>query len=89
MPLTPANTTKLYKIEKIVQVKKNKTNIVNIIEVLSNNNSDNENDNNPLPNTGNKAKNNFKDYMHNEEENDPNATFFGQMYVYIFLIYPI
>ena len=80
---------KLYEIEKIVRVKKNRTNVVNAIEVLSNNGSNNEDDNNPLLNAGNEAKNDFKDYMYNKEENDPNAMFFRQMYVYIFLIYPI
>ena len=57
--------------------------------MLSNNSSDDEDNDNPLPNIGNEAKNDFKDYAHDEEENDFNAMFFGQMYVYIFLIYPI
>ena len=85
----PANTIKLYKIEKIIQVKKNRTNVVNAIKVLSDNGSNNKDNDNPLPNTGNKAKNDFKDYTYNKEENNPNTTFFRQIYVHIFLIYLI
>ena len=63
--------------------------MVNAIKVLSNNGSNNKDNNNPLPDIGNKAKNDFKDYVHNKEENNPNAIFFRQIYVHIFLIYPI
>jgi hypothetical protein len=57
--------------------------------VLSNNSSNNKDNNNPLPNAGNKAKNNFEDYADDEEGNNLNATFFGRIYVYISLIYLI
>ena len=57
--------------------------------MLSNNGSNDEDNNDPLPNIGNKAKNDFKDHTHDEEENNPNTTFFGQIYMYIFLIYLI
>jgi hypothetical protein len=59
------------------------------MEVLSDNSSNNKDNNNPLPNVGNKAKNDFKDYMDDEEGNNLNATFFGRIYVYISLIYLI
>ena len=75
-PLALANTIKLYKI-KIVQVKKKRINVVNTIEVLFNNGSNNEDNDDPLLNAGNKAKNDFKDHVYNKEENDPNAIFFG------------
>ena len=64
-------------------------NIINAIEVLSNNSSNNKDNNNPLPNAGNKAKNNFKDYTDDKKGNNLNATFFGRIYVYISLIYLI
>jgi hypothetical protein len=64
-------------------------NIINAIEVLSNNSSDNKDNNNPLPNAGNKAKNDFEDHTDDKEGNDLNATFFRHIYVYISLIYPI
>ena len=57
--------------------------------MLSNNSSNNKDNNNPLPNIGNKAKNNFKDYIDNKEGNNLNTTFFGRIYVYISLIYLI
>ena len=57
--------------------------------MLSDNSSNNKDDNNLLPNAGNKAKNNFKDYADNKEGNDPNTTSFGRMYIYISLIYLI
>ena len=57
--------------------------------MLSNNSSNNKDNNNPLPNIGNKAKNDFKDYTDDKEGNNLNATFFGRIYVYISLIYPI
>ena len=57
--------------------------------MLSNNSSNNKDNNNPLPNIGNKAKNNFKDYTDNEEGNDLNAPFFRHIYMYISPIYPI
>jgi hypothetical protein len=87
--LALADTTELYKIERIVWVKKNRMNIINAIEVLFNNSSNNKNNNNPLLDAGNKAKNDFKDHIHNKEENDPNTIFFGHIYVYISLIYLI
>ena len=64
-------------------------NVINAIEVLSNNSSDNKDNNNPLPNTGNKAKNNFKDYADDKEGNNLNAIFFGRIYMYISPIYLI
>ena len=57
--------------------------------MLSNNSSDNKDNNNPLPNIGNKAKNNFKDYADNKKGNNLNAIFFGHIYIYISLIYLI
>jgi hypothetical protein len=57
--------------------------------VLSNNSSNNKDNNNPLPNIGNKAKNNFKDYIDNKKGNNLNTTFFRRIYVYISLIYLI
>ena len=44
--------------------------------MLSNNSSNNKDNNNPLPNIGNKAKNNFKDYTDNKEGNNLNTMFF-------------
>ena len=84
-----ADTIEYYKIKKIIRVKKNGINIINAIEVLSNNSSNNKDNNTPLPNAGNKAKNNFKDYADDEEGNDLNTTFFRRIYVYISLIYLI
>ena len=49
--------------------------------MLSNNSSDNKDNNNPLPNTGNKAKNDFKDYIDNEEGNNLNTMFFRRIYI--------
>jgi hypothetical protein len=69
--------------------KKNGTNVINAIEILSNNSSNNKDDNDPLLNTSDKAKNNFKDHMHNKEENNPNIIFFRYIYVHISPIYPI
>ena len=57
--------------------------------MLSNNSSNNKDNNNPLPNVGNKAKNNFKDYIDDKEGNNLNATFFGCIYIHISLIYLI
>ena len=57
--------------------------------MLSNNSSNNKDNNDPLPNIGNKAKNNFKDYADNEEGNNLNAMFFRRIYIYISLIYLI
>jgi hypothetical protein len=57
--------------------------------MLFNNSNDNKNDNNPLLNAGDKAKNNFKDYTYNKEENNPNIIFFGRIYMYISPIYLI
>jgi len=57
--------------------------------MLFNNSSNNKGNNDPLPNIGNKAKNNFKDYADNKEGNNLNAIFFGRIYVYISLIYLI
>ena len=51
--------------------------------MLSDNSSNNKDNNDPLPNIGNKAKNDFKDYTDDEEGNDLNATFFRRIYVYI------
>jgi hypothetical protein len=56
---------------------------------LSNNSNDNKDDDNPLFNTGNEARNNFKDYIYNKEENNPNIIFFGCIYVHISPIYLI
>ena len=64
-------------------------NIINAIEVLSNNSSNNKDNNNPLPNAGDKAKNDFKDHADDEEGNDLNTTFFRRIYVHISPIYPI
>jgi hypothetical protein len=87
--LVLADTIEHYKIEKIIWVEKNGMNIINAIEVLSNNSSNDKDNNDLLPNVGNEAKNDFKDYMDDEEGNDLNATFFGRIYVYISPIYPI
>ena len=57
--------------------------------MLFNNSSNNKDNNNPLPNIGNKAKNDFKDYADNEEGNDPNTTFFRCIYISLSLIYLI
>jgi len=57
--------------------------------VLSNNSSNNKGNNNPLPNIGNKAKNDFKDYADDEEGNNLNAIFFRCIYMHISLIYLI
>ena len=57
--------------------------------MLSNNSSNNKDNNNPLPNIGDKAKNNFKDYADDEEGNNLNTTFFIHIYVHISLIYLI
>ena len=57
--------------------------------MLSNNSSDNKDNNDPLPNIGNEAKNDFKDYIDDEEGNNLNTTFFRHIYVYISLIYLI
>jgi hypothetical protein len=57
--------------------------------VLSNNSSNNKDNNNPLPNVGNKAKNDFKDYADDKEGNDLNTTFFRHIYVHISPIYLI
>ena len=57
--------------------------------MLSNNSSNNKDNNNFLPNIGNKAKNDFKDYMDNKEGNNLNTMFFGRIYIYISLIYLI
>ena len=57
--------------------------------MLSNNSSDNKNDGDPLPNIGDEAKNDFKDYTDDKEGNNFNATFFGRIYVYISLVYLI
>jgi hypothetical protein len=64
-------------------------NIINAIEVLSNNSSDNKDNNNPLPNVGNKAKNDFKDYVDDKKGNNLNTIFFRRIYVYISPIYLI
>jgi hypothetical protein len=53
--------------------------------VLSNNSSNNKDNNNLLPNIGNKAKNNFKDYADNEKGNNLNTIFFGYIYIYIYI----
>jgi hypothetical protein len=87
--LALADTTEHYKIKKIIWVKKNGINIINTIEVLSNNSSNNKDNNDLLPNIGNKAKNNFKDYTDDKEGNNLNTTFFGRIYVHISLIYLI
>ena len=50
---------------------------------MSNNSSNNKDNNNPLPNIGNKAKNNFKDYIDDKEGNNLNTTFFRRIYIYI------
>jgi hypothetical protein len=78
-----ADTIKHYKIKKIIWVEKNGMNVINAIEVLSNNSSNNKDNDDPLPNAGDEAKNDFEDYTDDEEGNDLNATFFGRMYVYI------
>ena len=83
------DTIEHYKIKKIIWVEKNGMNVINAIEVLSNNSSNNKDNNNPLPNIGNKAKNNFEDYIDDKEGNNLNTTFFGRMYIYISLIYLI
>jgi hypothetical protein len=57
--------------------------------VLSNNGSDDKDNDNPLPNAGDKAKNDFKDYADDEEGNNLNATFFRRIYVHISPIYLI
>ena len=67
-------------------MKKIKKNIINAIEVLSNNSSNNKDNNNPLSNIGDEAKNNFKDYIDDKEGNNLNPMFFRRIYVYISLI---
>ena len=57
--------------------------------MLSNNSSNNKDNNNPLSNIGNKAKNDFKDYIDNKEGNNLNAMFIRRIYMYISLIYLI
>ena len=57
--------------------------------MLSNNSSNNKDNNNPLPNVGDKAKNNFEDYTDNEEGNNLNTIFFRRIYVHISPIYLI
>ena len=57
--------------------------------MLSDNGSDDEDNNDPLPNAGNEAKNDFEDHMDDEEGNNLNAIFFRRIYVYISLIYLI
>jgi hypothetical protein len=57
--------------------------------VLSNNSSNDKDNNNPLLNAGNKAKNDFKDHTYNKEENNPNTIFFGCIYMHISLIYSV
>jgi len=57
--------------------------------VLSNNSSNNKDNNNPLPNVGNKTKNSFKNYADDKEGNNLNTIFFRCIYVYISLIYLI
>ena len=57
--------------------------------MLSNNGSDDKDNNNPLPNVGNKAKNDFKDYTDDKEGNNLNAIFFRRIYIYISPIYLI
>ena len=57
--------------------------------MLSNNSSNNKDNNNPLPNVGDKDKNDFKDYIDNKEGNNLNTTFFRHIYVYISPIYLI
>ena len=54
--------------------------------MLSDNSSDDKDNNNSLPNVGNKAKNDFKDYMDNKEGNNLNTMFFGRIYMHISLI---
>ena len=71
------------------RLKKNGINIVNAIEVLSNNSSNNKDNNNPLLNIGNKAKNNFKDYTDDKKGNNLNTIFFRRIYIYISPIYLI
>ena len=83
------DTIEYYKIKKIVWVEKNGINVINAIEVLSDNSSDDKDNNDPLPNIGDEAKNDFKDYADDEEGNDLNTTFFRRIYVYISLIYLI
>ena len=83
------DTIKLYKIKKIIQVEKNKIKIINTIKVLSNNSSNNKNNGNPLPNTGDKGQNDFKDHIYKEEENNFNTIFFRCIYIYISPIYLI
>ena len=57
--------------------------------MLSNNSSNNKDNNDPLPNIGDKAKNNFKDYTDDKEGNNLNTMFFRRIYVYISPIYLI
>jgi hypothetical protein len=57
--------------------------------VLFNNSSDNKDDNNPLFNTGDIAKNDFKDHTYDKEKNNSNTIFFICIYMYISLIYLI
>jgi hypothetical protein len=57
--------------------------------VLSNNSNNNKDDNDPLLNIGDEAKNDFKDHAYNKEENNPNAIFFRSIYMYISSIYLI
>jgi hypothetical protein len=51
--------------------------------VLSNNSSNNKDNNGPLPNIGDEAKNDFKDYTDDKEGNDLNTIFFRHIYIYI------
>ena len=51
--------------------------------MLSNNSSNNKDNNNPLPNAGDKAKNDFKDYTDDKEGNNLNITFFRHIYIYL------
>jgi hypothetical protein len=57
--------------------------------VLFNNSNNNKDNNNPLFNADNKAKNNFKNHIYNKKENNPNITFFGCIYIYISNIFNI
>ena len=57
--------------------------------MLSNNSSNNKDNNDPLPNAGNTAKNDFKDYTDDKEGNNLNTMFFRRIYVYISPIYLI
>jgi hypothetical protein len=57
--------------------------------VLSNDSSNDKDDNNPLFNAGDEAKNDFKNHAYNKKENNSNTIFFGCMYIYISPIYLI